>query len=173
MPMCFLCFLGSNFHHSDSSPFLSCLQGQSHLWHLSAGFHGIYLSDYVNPFFHFLNTTFIGFHQSFTHLYTVLLPLPCFNTTPLHVSSICFLILWEMINLVTTIDCLGGFPGIVFQVFLVALHSDVLGNFLWCYFCDHWKDCSSMFSSVLLPNANFVSLVQHFSLFLSLAFSSC
>ena len=38
LTMCFLCFLGSNLHHSDSSsPFISCLQ--SHLWYLSAGFH--------------------------------------------------------------------------------------------------------------------------------------
>jgi hypothetical protein len=45
-------------------------------------------------------------------LVTVLLPFPCFIIIPL--SSICFLTLWEMINFVSIIDRLGGFPGIAF-----------------------------------------------------------
>ena len=116
LTMCFLAFLGSNFHHSlSSSPFCSCLQ--SHLWYLavfSTVWHLLY-SCQITWFPFFTSWTLLLWIPLELHsLVTVLLyvPLPCFNITLL--SPICFLILWEMINVVTTIDRLEGFPGIAF-----------------------------------------------------------
>ena len=63
-------------------------------------------------------------------LVTFSLPFLYSSITPL--SSICFLMLWEMINLVSTMDRQGRFPGIASRPFwLPSIDSDGLDNFLW------------------------------------------